>query len=236
MKKAIILSILISLFIRENTYSQREKIINLPNEEKKTLNFGFYLGMISSNYDIEYKESIYSETQVVVEGGYGFKLGVIGEWKLNKNLSIRLEPGIASNVNKLYFNNRALLTERDSVREVPKTYLHIPLMVKFATNRLNNIRPFVIGGVSYDLNFSSNQDNPEDNLSGEFRMTKHNFMYEIGVGMDFYMDWFKFSPSIIGVFAINNELHPDNNDATSPYTGPIKSMKSSGIFLKLVFD
>ena len=236
MKKVLILSIFLFLFIGKNVYAQRERIENLPNEDKKTWNFGFYLGAINTSYVVKYKESIYPETKVVVDGGYGFKLGVVGEMRFNKNLSLRFEPGIASNVKKVYFNNRTLLTKNDSVREVSATFLHLPLLLKFSTDRLRNIRPFVIGGVSYDYNFSSNQNNPDDNLSGEFRTKKHNFMYEVGIGMDFYLSYFRFSPSIIGVFTMNNELTPDNNDTTSPYTGPIESMATRGVFLKLVFD
>lgn len=236
MKKVIILSLLFSLFIGKTSLFAQDRIINSENEEKKTWNFGYYLGIIKTSFRVNYKESILPESNVHIEGGYGYKIGVIGELKFNQNASIRLEPGLATSVRTLYFNNRALTTERDSVRKVPATYLHIPLMLKLATNRLNNFRPFVIGGVSYDYNFSANEENPDDNLAGEFRMKKHNFMYEVGIGVDFYLSYFKFSPSIVGVFSMNNELVPDNNDATSPYTAPVESMATRGIFLKLVFD
>ncbi len=236
MKKIIILSIFIFLFIGKNAYSQRERLINLPNKDKKTWNFGYYLGIMNTDYLIEYKESLYSDTKIVVDGGYGFKIGVIGELRFNKNLSLRFEPGLASNVKTLYFNNRALVNKTDSVRKVPSTFMHLPLMFKFSTDRLNNIRPFVIGGLAYDYNFSSNEKNPSDNLEGEFRLKKNNFMYEVGIGMDFYLPYFKFSPSLVGVFSINNELVPDNIDETSPYTGPIENLATRGVFLKLVFD
>ena len=107
-------------------------------------------------------------------------------------------------------------------------------MLKFSANRLNNIRPYVIGGASYDYNFSSNQDNPNDNSSGEFRMKKQNFMYEMGIGVDLYLPYFVFSPSIRGVFAINNELVKDT-DANSPWTGSVDYFGTRGIFLKLAF-
>jgi len=236
MKRVLILSVLFALFIGNTNLFAQDRVENLPNKDKGTWNFGYYLGIMKTSYRIDYKESIYSETKVVVDGGYGYKIGVIGELRFNKNVSLRLEPGLATNVKTLYFNNKTLLTERDSVRKVPTTYLHLPLMVKLSADRLNNIRPFVIGGVSYDYNFSANEENPDDNLSGEFRLKRHNFMYEVGIGMDFYLSYFKFSPSIVGVFSINNELVPDNNDATSPYTGPIESLGTRGVFLKLVFD
>jgi len=236
MKRVLILSVLFTFILGNTSIIAQERVENLPNKDKGTWNFGYYLGIMKTSYRIDYKESIYPEARVVVDGGYGYKIGVIGELRLNKNVSLRLEPGLATNVRTLYFNNKTLLNERDSIRKVPTTYLHLPLMLKLSTDRLNNIRPFVIGGVSYDYNFSANEENPDDNLAGEFRVKRHNFMYEVGIGMDFYLSYFKFSPSIVGVFSINNELVPDNNDATSPYTGPVENLATRGIFLKLVFD
>ena len=236
MKRVFFLSVAFIFLLGIISTIAQTKIENLPNKDKGTWNFGYYMGIMKTEYVVEYKKSIYPETEVVIDGGVGFKIGVIGELKFNKNLSLRFEPGLASNVKTLYFNNNTLLTKKDSVREVSSTYLHLPLLFKFSTDRLNNIRPFVSGGVSYDYNFSANENNPDDNLSGEFRLKRHNFMYEVGIGIDVYLSYFKFSPSIVGVFSINNELVPDNNDSTSPYTGPIEKMATRGIFLKMVFD
>ena len=96
------------------------------------------------------------------------------------------------------------------------------------------MRPYVIGGVSYDHNFSSNERNTDDNFAGEFRTTTNNFMYEVGIGVDFYLSYFKFSPSIRGVFAINNEVKYDNK--ASQWTDPINYLGTRGVFLHLAFE
>ena len=155
---------------------------------------------------------------------------------MHKNINLRFEPGLISNSKTIYFNNSsALLTERDSVREIGSTYLHLPLVFKFSTDRWNNVRPYVLAGVSYDHNFSSNQDNSDDNFSGEFRMKTSNFMYEFGIGVDVYLSFFKFSPSIRGVFAMNRELIDDNN-GNSPWTSPINIFSTRGVFLNFAFE
>ncbi len=236
MKKIIILSILFSIVFGSSLFSQKRRIENLPNEDKKDWNFGYYLGINKYSFVVDYKTSEYPETTVHVDAGLGFLVGVMAERNITKNLSLRFEPGLVSNVKKIYFNNSALLTENDSLRKKGSTYFHLPLLVKFSTDRLHNIRPYVIGGVSFDYNFSNNEKNPDDNLSGEFRMTTTNFMYEVGMGVDFYLPYFKFSPSIRGVFGMNNELVPDNVDATSPYTGPIDNFSTRGIFVKFTFE
>ena len=62
-----------------------------------------------------------------------------------------------------------------------------------------------------------------------------SFNYEIGFGIDFYLVYFKFSPSIRGIFSIQNELIQDNN-SNSPWTSNIKSLLSQGFAINLTFE
>ena len=100
---------------------------------------------------------------------------------------------------------------------------------------MGNWKPFVIGGVSASLNLGSNENSPDDNSSGTFRMTKKLYNWEIGFGIDFYTEYFKFSPSVRGIFALSNELVPDN-DPNSPWTGNIDAMKTRGVFVNFTFE
>ncbi|HRV55783.1 MAG TPA: outer membrane beta-barrel protein, partial [Mangrovimonas sp.] len=100
---------------------------------------------------------------------------------------------------------------------------------------LNNFKPFLLGGVSTAINLSSNEKNPEDNSNGQFRTKKNVFFYEIGFGIDFYLYYFKFTPSIRGVFGLNDELVRDV-DPNSPWTSNIESMKTRGVFINFTFQ
>ena len=53
-------------------------------------------------------------------------------------------------------------------------------------------------------------------------------------GKILYLQYFKFSPSIRGVFSLKDELVEDN-DPKSPWTGNIEKMSTRGIFLNLSF-
>ena len=97
------------------------------------------------------------------------------------------------------------------------------------------MRPYVLAGLSVDYNFSSNQKNANDNSGGEFRMKSLNYMYEVGIGIDIYLSYFKLSPSIRGVFALNNELKYDL-DKNSQWTSPINFLGTRGIFLNFAFE
>lgn len=210
--------------------AQKEVIEYQTKFDTKTIHFGYYIGINKKDFKISYTQP---NTFVEVEASAGFNIGIIAGWKLNNNITLRLEPGLSSNTKTLAFTNIEG-GQRDSIRKIGGTYLRVPLLLKFSTNRLGNMRPYVIGGASYDFNFSSNESNPDDNFNGEFRMTSHNFSYEVGFGVDLYLYYFIFSPSIRGVFAINNEIVRDNV-SNSPWTEPIDYFGTRGVFLNLAF-
>lgn len=213
--------------------AQRERVENLPTFDNTRLHYGFYLGLNQNDFKLNLRNSSIIDADITVSPSAGFNVGLIADFRLHKNLNLRFEPGLVSNSKKIYFNHLAI--PRDSVREIGSTYLHVPLLLKFSTDRYKNIRPYVLAGVSYDHNFSSNETNQDDNLAGEFRMKTHNFMYEVGLGIDVYLYFFKFSPSIRGVFAINNEVKYDDNP-NSQWTAPINFMGTRGLFINLAFE
>lgn len=228
----ILRSIVFICFVLGSTstlFAQRDVIEYLPNFDLETLHWGYYLGINQKSFKISYLEP---DKTIIVGESIGFNVGLIGDLRLHNNINLRFEPGLSTNTKKLYFT---YLQGKDSLREAGGTYLHLPLVLKFSTNRYNNIRPYILGGISYDYNFSSNQDNHDDNSTGEFRMKTHNFMYEMGLGFDLYLYYFKFSPSIRGVFAINNELKYDDNP-NSKWTGPIDFFGTRGIFINFAFE
>ena len=217
---------------------KKDRIEYLPNFDKKQLHFGYYLGLNKKSFKVSYNDPDFLDPRganfLNVEEAIGFNIGLIIDYKLHDNINLRFEPGLSSNTKTLTFNH-AFIPENESVREVPGTYFRMPLLLKISTNRLDNMRAFLIGGVSYDYNFSSNQNNVNDNFEGQFRMKTNNFMYEVGVGVDLYLYYFKFSPSIRGVFAINNEIVPDNLPS-SPWTLPINYFGTRGVFINFTFE
>ena len=218
------------------SYSQgpiKERIKNLENFDKKRWSWGYYLGMNSYDYKFDYEEV--QEVDIQTETTLGFNVGLVGDLRINDYINLRLEPGISFVTRNLTFPDPTLIEESDRLREVTSTYINVPLLVKFSTKRLNNVKPFVVGGVSWSRNLSSNEDSPDDNLAGQFRQKSDVFNYELGIGIDLYLFFFKFTPSIRGVFAMTDELVRDA-DPDSSYTGNISSMQSRGVFLNFTFQ
>tara|TARA_B100001758_G_scaffold244677_1_gene256397 strand:+ start:1315 stop:2052 length:738 start_codon:yes stop_codon:yes gene_type:complete len=237
------LFIIISISLITKVYGQyptiRERIINLPNFDEKVLHYGYYVGINSYDYKFEYIPDYYrlnNYPDVQVESTTGFNVGLIGDLRINKYFNLRIEPGlIYSQRNLLYPDLPIFKSENDLIREIKSTYIHIPLLIKLNAKRINNFKPYITFGISADYNLSSNSKNTDDNSSNVFRTISNGLNYELGFGFDFYLYYFKFSPSIRGVFSIQNELIPDFNE-NSPWTSNINNMFSRGILINFTFE
>jgi len=231
--------ILVFLMISQTASAQlftKEKIKNRETFDKQLLTWGYFLGLNSYDFKFEYEEDL---RDILVETNLGFSVGLIGDLRINEHLNLRFEPGLYITQRNLlydpsYFDGMEF-NDSDLFREVKSTYIHLPLLLKVSTKRINNFKPFVVGGFSTALNLSSNEENPDDNSVGQFRNKKSVLFYELGFGIDFYLYWFKFTPSIRGVFALNDEIIRDN-DPNSPWTGNVSTMKTRGVFINFTFQ
>ena len=220
-------------FIAGFCQKNNTKIENLQNFDKQKLHFGYFIGFNQYNYKLDYK--INPNYATWIEESIGINIGLIGDLRINEYINLRFEPGLHTNKLNLRFNERSKFTQNsDTIRSVKSSYIHIPLLIKLSTKRLDNFRPYLIGGVSTSFNLSSNQNSPEDNKNNVFRLKANNLYYELGFGIDFYLQYFKFSPSIRGIFSLKDELVPDD-DVASPWTGNIENLSTRGFFINLTF-
>jgi hypothetical protein len=191
----------------------KDPLINKENFDKQRVHWGYFLGFNSLDFKFDYL----SVTQdIQVQSTTGFNVGLIGNLRLTDYVDFRFEPG-------LYVTQRNL------------TYptLEDPVL-KLSSKRTGNIRPYLIGGLSTALNLGSMANSTEDNYNRKFRMKDWTSFYELGFGIDIYFEYFKFSPSIRGVFSTKDELIRDN-DPNSPWTGNIQSMQTRGFFVNFAF-
>ncbi len=212
-----------------NTFG-KNPIINMETFQKQRVHWGYYLGFNFYDFKFDYKENTPDEIQV--DNATSFNVGLVGNLRLHEFIDLRLEPGLYYSQRNLTFPG--LQNPRDRLREVKSTYINIPLLLKFSSLRTGNIRPYLVGGASASLNLSSNYNSKDDNSEQRFRMNQWTYNYEVGFGIDIFLEYFIFSPSIRGSFSFNNELIPDNNP-DSPWTGNIQSMKTRAVFVNFTF-
>jgi hypothetical protein len=207
----------------------KNPIINDENFEKQKIHFGYYLGFSNYNYHFNYKTV---GKDIELKPSTGFNVGLVVNLRLIEFFDLRFEPGFYATQRDLIYPN---IEDRvDRLREVKAANLHFPLLLKYSALRTGNVRPFLVGGVSSTLNLGSNEKASDDNSANRFRVKTWTQNYEVGFGMDLYLEYFKFSPSIRGVFGTGDELIRDL-DPNSPWTGNIKSMQTRAVFVNFTF-
>ncbi|MES2411170.1 MAG: porin family protein [Bacteroidota bacterium] len=235
MKKIVVLFLLLSIYANAQlgkSMFTKDPIINLENFDKQRVYWGYFLGFSSFDFKTDFKTNPAPDRLIDVKGHTGFNVGLAGVLRLHEYVELRFEPG-------LYYASRTLTysqftAERDRVREVKATYIDFPLLLKFSSLRTGNVRPYLVGGLSSTLNLSSNSKSKDDNLVQKFRVKPWTQNYTLGFGVDLYFEYFKFSPSIRGVFGLKDELIRDT-DPNSPWTGNIQSMKTRAVLINFTF-
>jgi hypothetical protein len=234
MKRKLTLFFLL-IILSSVVYGQDKNLENLKTDDQKRLRFGYYLGLNTIGAKMDYLDTA-GAFQLVVKPKPSFDVGLLADMRINEFLNIRFHPGVAfvEREIKFPFSGPAYTTALTE-RIVKSNYVRFPLGIKLNTRRIRNARPYIMGSMSYNINITSEETNPEDNTSGTFRMRRNMYAWEFAIGTDIYLPYFKFTPSIHGIFALNNELVPDNNP-TSEFTKHIASMKSRGVFLRFTFE
>ncbi len=213
---------------RSNMF-KKNPIVNLENFDKDRVYYGFFLGFSTYDFKINYKNE---GQEIAINSTTGFNVGIVGDLRISEYFNLRFEPG-------LYLTQRDLIypefTESfESVREVKATNIHFPFLLKYSALRTGNVRPYLVGGFSSTLNLGSNESVTDDNKQRVFRVKRITSNYELGFGIDFYTEYFKFSPSIRGVFGTGDELIRDR-DLNSVYTSNIESLTTRAVFINFTF-
>ena len=114
------------------------------------------------------------------------------------------------------------------------TYVSFPLDLKFSAERWNNYRPYLMAGVNPMINLTSkNQE--------YVQLKKSDLFFEVGLGCDFYLPFFKLIPELKFCFGLSdvldknhiNELRDANLRA---YAGSVSSAHSKMFVLTFYFE
>lgn len=246
---ALTTATLVSAQFRPN--SDREW--NRTEQDEKKFSFGYFLGANMMTYKVSPKaqnnqlpeatptdDGVNDHGLVYLrqESKPGFSVGLMGKLRLNDNFAVKTEPGVHFTQRTLTFQNVPVLDDQVAEinkREIKSTYIDIPLLLNISGDRWFNTKPYIQGGFGYMLNLQSNEDKEDDNAVGVFRTNTHNFNWQAELGIEIYFKRFKLTPSLKGIFFINNELVPDDPN-TIGYANTLNSLQTRAVVFSLKFE
>ncbi len=223
-----------------STYAQfplkfkEKKQVNLSKYDRRMFHFGFSLGMNYSDIAVKNIENLQGLDSVYVvepKGAVGFNLGIVSDMRLGEHFNLRFIPGIS-------FVGRSMeytLYERDTVpvlyeKVVNSVYLEVPLYFKFRSRRINNWRVYIIGGGKFLYDMATKEEVESDEVI--LKMKREDYTWDLGVGTDFYLEYFKLSVEVKMAFGLNNLLVEDQ----TVFTSSIQSLKSKTFLFSIYFE
>ncbi|MBB2149374.1 type IX secretion/gliding motility protein PorT/SprT [Pedobacter gandavensis] len=221
------------------------------------LHFGFTFQYISSEYKLlkktDWKESpgLITDLPDYVPRGLssisakpspGFGIGFVVNQKLLENVDVRLTP-------ILVFNDRILTYRFENIpitagqpfldveKKVQSTLVEFPLGLKIKSNRRNNFRAYMIGGVKYSTDISSKKKSDNTKVTDPMEMflnNKKSFLsYEAGLGMDLYFEYFKMSPELKLSYSFDSVM---KREVPHVFSNPIDKLMLRHVTFSLFFE
>ena len=230
------LLVLMIAFAATPAAAQRMAVKNLEKYDKQLIHFGFLLGINKTNFKVVKADDFYKGDSVLIlepKGQSGFNLGIVTDLRLSDNLNLRFIPELSFSQRdikyQLIYPNK---TTPEVIKKVESTFVNIPLQLKFKSKRVGNYRFYVIGGMRYAIDLVSQANVQTENDVAIVKLKREDYGYDIGFGMDCYLELFKFSPEIKVFQGLPNILAED----AATFTTSINSLHSRIFTLSFTFE
>ena len=253
--RRLLLFIVVSLFISLSfeTQAQSRKLENMPTYDFAKYHFGFTLAINQMHFTIKPAQGLnytmfdsISAKEINADSAMiysiedrpttGFTVGIVGNLRLSNYFDLRFVPSLSFGERNLEYrflkfrDGDAELIEVD--KNVPSTFIELPLNVRYKSQRLNNFRAYVLGGLNYRIDLASQAKKKKDAADIQVKLQRNDLYGEIGVGFDFYFEWFKFGTELKMSYGFRDMVKKEGNI----YTDGIDKIRSKIFQISFTFE
>jgi len=242
---------------------------NLEAYDKAPFHFGFSLGIdvvdinlkTRVNYEIPNISEKNNVKEIYSKPSPAFNVGIVANMRMGNYFDLRFIPSfsIAHDIN-LYYRFEEEVPDPNSkkgnwtktiLRKIECHYINFPLLVKFKSSRMHNVRIFALAGGQVSINMMSAKNNkiPIADSDAKVEIIPIIKPYDVqvkgGFGFDFYTTYFKCTAEFNVSFGVINMLENEkgikdkvniNNYLTSPIVTGLKSLKSKTFTVSFIIE
>ena len=216
--------------------AQEQKVQNRPYIDQRRFHYGFLFG--THMQDLELRNNGFIDPATgqqwyaeVDNYSLGFSVGVLGDWRLNKYLSLRLSPTIHFGQKHMVYHEQS--SGSDSTQVIKSTYISVPIDLKVSAPRYNNFRPYVMCGLNPMFDLTTRKHDA-------ILLKPFDVYLEFGLGCDLYLPFFKLIPELKFCFGLLDILQKDRSDLIDSdlvkFTNSIDRAQSRMIVLTFHFE
>ena len=247
------------LLISYTSFAQRVLLKNMTTFDDKRLHFGFTLGINTTDFVFSYYKTMADNPSFVSEtvngipiNGVdmiradvaslkpGFMVAIVTNLRLTESFDLRFLPGMSFDERRLTYNIPIVFklpnspeSITSSYYSIKSTFLDFPLLLKYKSRKVNNQRPYLIGGGAIRIDIS--KSGQEDLV----RLKPFDTYIEAGLGWDSYFQFFRLSTELKFSFGLNNVLDYGPDSGTNQlqvYTSALSRLTSNIFTLSFHFE
>ncbi|MDR2834943.1 MAG: PorT family protein [Bacteroidales bacterium] len=217
-------------------FTQKSRPMNLERLDMQIAHFGYSLGLNMMDFTVrpsDFSTSPLFDTIYGVEIGryVGFNVNMIANLRLGKHFDLRFLPGLNFGQRGLHYKLIKYGEFQKRSMMIESTYIDLPLLIKYKAVRINNWRPFLIGGIDMKIDLAAQKKIKAEDMP-KIRLKATDAYYELGLGADFFLEYFMFGIEIKASWGIRNIVDYDNSQFTSYY----KRLNSRMVHISFHFE
>lgn len=198
-----------------------DKLLNRPYSDNRRWHLGFSVGLNTMDFSFHHNGFITEQGQTwfMEQPSFspGFCVNGLFSVRLNNYFSVRVTPG-------MYFGNRVVrfldtTGGQEEKQDIKSAYLVLPVDLKFSSQRMHNIRPYMVAGVMPAFDVMKKK-------TDFLRTNSTDFMLSVGFGCDLYLPYFKLIPELKFCFGLSDALNHDRPDLVDD---PLRAGVSSSV-------
>jgi hypothetical protein len=232
---AYIFFFIILILFHPDSFGQKQKPKNDSWYDDKPMHFGFSLGLNLMDFNITPSgiyspDSLYPDVSVL---NPGINIQIVTNLHLARYFDFRFLPGVAfGQRNVRYFKAGVVINEK---QRLESSFLEFPFLLKYKGARLNNVRPYVIGGINYRYDLAGKKEY-DDEKPVYLRIKRSDIYYEAGAGLDFYLPYFKLSVELKVSTGLRDVIVHEPAPKAPQFSEAISHMKSQIWILAFHFE
>lgn len=213
-----------------------DKLLNRPYADLKKWHLGFSVGAHVQDLNFTHNGFTTPEGErwvaEVPDFAPGFCVNVLADLRLHKYLNLRFSPG-------MYFGSKNVVmrdynSDISRRQDVKSAYVVTPIDLKISGDRLRNARPYATIGAMATFDVSKKRSEP-------LMFNSTDAYLCVGMGVDFYLPYFKLNPEIKFCFGLTDILRHDRPDLTDDpetfkMTQSLSKVKSNMVVLTFYFE
>lgn len=180
--------------------ARAQKEIYRMNHDNLPYYFGLTLGYNTSYLQVSKSPKFLQSDSIMsaepVSSG-GIAMGLLATLRLNDHFQFRANPQLVIGGSKYIAYTLGSSKPGEALYQkqvLPATLVSFPFQFKFNSDRIGNFRTYLMAGMKFDMDLSSNS--AARNADDILKLKRYDLGYEAGIGFNFFLPFVTVSPEI----------------------------------------